>query len=384
MVSSTGTRRGWGIVISLIVTALILTLGVAPLLTSGADHLDAPSLGHLSVNPDDTLNVGKVRGPDDINDLYVFPAATAGRTVLAVTVNPAVNLIGPATFDSGAEYTFNIDATCAIGACDATATTLYTVTFGQPGNGGVQHYVVKANGKAVASGFTNEAKGTTQSRDGVWSFAGLRSDPFFFDLLAFLGTVKGQGTSGLLDGSPSDFFVGLNTMAIVIEVPNAALGGNGANIGVWATTRSGGVQRDQMGRPAINTVFNGTAAQKEAFNTTAPSAQATAMGGVFHSNVASVLLAFSALDSELAYSSAQANGLADVLIPDALTYTVGTNVGLLDGRSLTRDVIDDELNIVTGGYPFPGRNAIGAIPGDAVGPHGDYLPSFPYLGQPHP
>ena len=173
-------------------------------------------------------------------------------------------------------------------------------------------------------------------------------------------------------------------MAIVIEVPNAALGGNGANIGVWATTRSGGVQRDQMGRPAINTVFNGTAAQKEAFNTTAPSAQATAMGGVFHTNVASVLSAFSAGDTEGAYLPPQANGLADALLPDALTYQVGSSVGLLNGRSLTRDVIDDELNIVTGGYPFAGRNATGAIPGDAVGPHGDYLTSFPYLGQPHP
>ena len=152
MVSSTGTRRGWGIFISLIVTALILTLGVAPLLTSGADHLDAPSLGHISVNPDDTLDVGKVRGPDDINDLYVFPAATAGRTVLALRSIRLFNLIGPATFDSGAEYTFNIDTTCAIGACDAAATTLYTVTFGQPG----QRWrpalrVSQGHGKAVAS-----------------------------------------------------------------------------------------------------------------------------------------------------------------------------------------------------------------------------------------
>ena len=44
------------------VTALILTLGVAPMLTSGADHLDAPSLGSISVNPNDSLNVSKVRG----------------------------------------------------------------------------------------------------------------------------------------------------------------------------------------------------------------------------------------------------------------------------------------------------------------------------------
>jgi hypothetical protein len=37
------------------VTALVLTLGVAPMLTSGADHLDAPSLGSISVNPNDEV-----------------------------------------------------------------------------------------------------------------------------------------------------------------------------------------------------------------------------------------------------------------------------------------------------------------------------------------
>lgn len=383
MVSTSTVRRALGIAASLAATGLILTLGVAPLLTSGADHLDAPSLGHIS-NSGDVLDVGKVRGPLDINDLYAFPAATSGRTVLALTVNPAVNLIGPAIFEPGAEYTLNIDTTCGIGACsNASANVRYTVTFGEPGAGGVQHYVVKVSGKAVASGFTNAAKGNTQSREGVWSFAGLRSDPFFFDLLGFLGTVKGQGTQGLTDGSPSDFFTGLNTMAIVLEVPNAALGGDGAQIGVWATTRSGGIQRDQMGRPAINTVFNGTAAQKELFNITAPSAQATASGGVFRTNIKSVLQFFSGLDTEGAYSDTEAFGLADALLPDVLTYQVGSSIALLNGRSLSRDVIDDELNIVTGGYPFAGRDASGAITGDGVGAHGDYQSSFPYLGLPH-
>ncbi len=383
MVSTSTLRRGLGIGVSLLVTALILTLGVAPLLTSGADHLDAPSLGHIS-NTGDVLDVGKVRGPLDINDLYAFPAAASGRTVLAMTVNPAVNLIGPAIFEPGAEYAFNIDTTCGIGDCNASANLRYTVTFGQPDGRGVQNYVVKANGKAVASGFTNQAKGNTQSRDGVWSFAGLRSDPFFFDLLGFLGSVKSQGTRALLDGDQSDFFATLNTMAIVLEVPNAAIGGGGAQIGVWATTRSGGIQRDQMGRPAINTVFNGTVAQKELFNVTAPSAQATASGGVFRTNIKSVLQYFSSLDTEGAYSDAEAFGLADALLPDVLTYEVGSSVDLLNGRSLTRDVIDDELNIVTGGYPFSGRNATGAIPGDGVGSGAHVnLTSFPYLGLPH-
>ena len=372
-------RRSIGTLGVLAVTALILTLGVAPLLASGADHLDAPSLGSISVNPDDTLNVSKVRGPLDINDVYVFRAADPSRTALVMTVNPAVNLLGPATYEAGAEYRLNIDWTG-----DAVADTAYVTTFGDPDANGVQRYTVKRAGRMVAAGFTDDAKGRSQSRNGVRAFAGVRSDPFFFDLLGFLGSVKGQGTRQLNDGNESDFFAGLNTLAIVVEVPNASLGGNGTGIGVWATTRSGGMQADQMGRPAINTVFNASSADKEAFNTTAPAAQPTAMGGAFRSNVIGVLQFFSSLDTEGAYSDAEAGGLADVLLPDVITYTVGSvAAGPLNGRGLADDVIDAELNIVTGGFAFAGRDGDGAIPTDGVGAHGDYLATFPYLGVPH-
>ena len=39
-----------------------------------------------------------------------------------------------------------------------------------------------------------------------------------------------------------------------------------------------------------------------------------------------------------------------------------------------------------GGDPlglFPDRDANGAVTGDGVGPHTDYLTRFPYLGKPH-
>src|SRR5918995_1697202 len=208
-----------------------VTIGLAPMLTSGADHLDAPSLGSISVNPNDSLNVSKVRGPLDINDVYAFRGSNASRTVLAMTVNPAINVLGPTTFQPGAEYILNVDT-----GTDAVADTRITTSFGLPDGRGIQHYTVKQDGRAVASGFTDGAKGRELGRSGVMAFAGMRSDPFFFDLLGFLGSVKGQGTRTLNDGNESDFFVGLNTLAIVVEVPNASIGGSGTNIGVWATT----------------------------------------------------------------------------------------------------------------------------------------------------
>jgi hypothetical protein len=371
---------------SLSVTALgtaivVLTVGVAPFLASAADHLDAPNVGSIHVDGSDNLSVTKVNGPLDINDVYVFKGKSAGHTVLAMTVNPAVNLgIGPSTFRAGGTYTFNVDTNK-----NSRADRRYEVKFGRPNAKGVQSYRVSffwgdGHRATIASGWT----GKSNWQHGVGSFAGVRSDPFFFDLLGFLGSVKGEGTRRLNDGKESDFFVGLNTLAIVIEVPNAQLGGNGRNIGVWGVTRDPSGRRvDQMGRPAINTVFN-PAADKVAFNKTTPYLQPTAMGGKFRANVVNTLAAFSALDKEGAYTAAQTGALADILLPDELRYDVGSvAAGPLNGRGLANDVIDAELNIVTGGFPFAGRNDTGAIPTDGVGAHTDYLGHFPYLGLPH-
>lgn len=359
---------------------VVLTVGAAPFLASAADHLDAPNVGSIHVDGSDNLSVTKVNGPLDINDVYVFKGNSANHTVLAMTVNPAVNLgIGPSTFAHHAEYTFNIDTNG-----NSREDRGYEVTFGSPHKNGSQSYkVVYEKGDhstTIARGMT----GRSTWKHGVGSFAGVRSDPFFFDLLGFLGSVKGEGTRRLDDGKQSDFFVGLNTLAIVIEVPNSQIGGNGRNIGVWGTTRdSHGRRIDEMGRPAINTVFN-PLADKVAFNKTAPYLQPTANGGKFRANVVNTLAGFSALDSEGAYSATETGALADILLPDELRYDVGSAAaGPLNGRGLADDVIDAELNIVTGGFPFAGRNGTGAIPTDGVGPHADYLASFPYLGSAH-
>ncbi|HEX7346980.1 MAG TPA: DUF4331 family protein, partial [Candidatus Limnocylindrales bacterium] len=221
---------------------------------------------------------------------------------------------------------------------------------------------------------------------------GVRSDPFFFDLTGFIGTTTKLTTGTAVGGdalgsNPTDFFANLNTNAIVLSIPNSQLPDT---IGVWAATqyRSGGRWKaaDQMGRPAINTVFN-PAADKDLFNRTPPDRQATASNGKFRTNVINGLKFFSSLDSEGAYSNAQAAALADVLIPDVLVYSRSSSLPApLNGRALADDVIDVELNVTTGGDPlglFADRDATGAVPGDGVGPHTDYLSRFPYLGKPH-
>ena len=350
--------------------ALVVALGAAPMLAHSADHLDAPGL----TPPSGRLDA-------DINDVFAFEGSDASRTVLAVTTHPGAGAIAPLTYATDVNYMINVDRTG-----DAVADLAYVFRFQAPA-GGRQNYSVTrytgSNARTLQQGlaFGSGVTGTpTTMKGSARVFAGLRSDPFFFDLAAFRGAVlgipNGRTFCDQSGGAGLDFFEPLNTNAMVVEVPDDALG---SHIGVWATTTDGSGQVDRMGRPAINTVFN-AGTDKNDFNHGSPS---TDYAG-FSDNVIGVLKYFSGLDTEGSYSDAQATALAHVLLPDMLTYDTSTHaVGPLNGRTLTDDVIDIELNITTGGYPFPGRNGSGAIGSDCVGAHDDLLTSFPYLGMPH-
>ncbi len=370
----------------LTVAGLTLALGGAPLLTTGADHLDAPALGGLT-NMAGEFAPHSEHGDRDINDVYVFEGRNASRTVLAMTTNPAANLFG-AEFGTNVRYVINVDRTG-----DARQDLAYVWRFGSVNGGGAQKYTVTrytganarslATGVKIGSGWTS-GSGVGTAKGGAKVFAGVRSDPFFFDLTGFAGTVFGVGSDSLGD-NPTDFFTPLNTNAVVIEVPDDAIGAK--NIGVWGTTSywngSSWVGADQMGRPAINTVFNtslvdaGAGTTKNQFNTTPPSQQRTAFGGKFRTNVITTLMNINAALGTGCddYDEATAKVLADILLPDVITYDTSTaaNGEALNGRALDDDVIDAELGITTNG----------CVTSDGVGAHGDYLTSFPYLGVPH-
>jgi len=373
--------------------ALTLALGGAPLLVTGADHLDAPALGGLT-NANGDFAPHSDHGDRDINDVYVFQGSNASRTVLAMTTNPAINLFNT-TFGRNVRYAINVDRNG-----DAKQDLAYVWRFSVPNGSGAQSYTVTrytgtnarsyAVGVKVGSGWTS-GSGIGTAKDGIKVFAGVRSDPFFFDLTGFIGTVFHIGTDNLevLDGNANDFFETLNTNALVIEVPDDAIGAT--NIGVWGTTAywsgSSWVAADQMGRPAINTVFNtklvdANAGQtKNRFNATPPSQQRTAFGGLFRTNIITTLTNINAVLGTKAafgcndYDAATAGVLANILLPDVITYNVTTKADgtALNGRALADDVIDAELGITTNS----------CVTSDGVSAHTDYLSSFPYLGVPH-
>ena len=358
--------------------ATIAVVGV-PGGVRAADHLDAPGLTSPSARPD-----------ADINDVYAFNSDRAGRTVLVMTTGPGAGAIAPKTYATDVSYKINVDQngdaiedlsyivkfkrdTARKGA--ANPRQVFTVTK-HVGAGAVN----ATGGAPVATGFSNAPEASMKGGGRAWS--GIRSDPFFFDLDAFRQVVLKQdrGRKSFCDtsGAGVDFFAALNTNAIILDLPNSTLGGK---IGVWAQTLrdSDKTVIDQMGRPAINAVFN-SGEDKNIFNATVPSQQSVKFGP----NVNKTLATFSGLDKEGAYSTAVLGALTGVLIPDTLTFDTATKAaGPLNGRALGDDVIDAELNIVTGGYQVPGRDAAGAIPSDCVAAHSDYSTSFPFLGKPH-
>lgn len=362
--------------------AVVLTIGAAPFLTSAADHIDASAFGSLG-SPGGAFAPNSVNGERDINDVYAFQGADASRTVLVLTTNPAINLFG-GKFGANVRYILNVDDDG-----DAVQDLAYVVRFDN-GAAGSQQYTVErftgrnavtlAHGNVRGTGST-AGDGTTSLRGDGRVFAGVRSDPFFFDLTGFVGTLFNIGEDDL-GVNPTDFFTPLNTNAIVIEVPDDQLGGA---IGVWGQTTwwdgDSWEPGDQMGRPAINTVFNtslvdaSASTTKNQFNATPPSQQRTAFGGKFRMNVITTLTNINAVLGTGApdYTPAQAAGLADFLLPDVLTYDTATVAGGLNGRDLDDDVIDIELGITTNG----------SVTSDGVGAHTDYLAVFPYLGVPH-
>ena len=76
------------------------------------------------------------------------------------------------------------------------------------------------------------------SKDGVRVHAGLRDDPFFFDLQGFKA-IRATGT--MMFDKTRNFFANKNDTIVILEVPKARLGGSANAIDVWATTaRFGG------------------------------------------------------------------------------------------------------------------------------------------------
>lgn len=137
-------------------------------------------------------------------------------------------------------------------------------------------------------------------------------------------------------------------------------------------------QKDQMGRPAVNTVFIG-ASQKDQFNVTVPSMMAAS----YKQTIIDKLTAFGYTTNALGHDKTT---FATILSTDVLnvktsgptTFFDGVNV--LTGRALGDDVIDVELLLIFGG---PSGTSNPGLTKDNVNANDKaFLTSFPYLAAP--
>ncbi len=142
-------------------------------------------------------------------------------------------------------------------------------------------------------------------------------------------------------------------------------------------------QQDQMGRPAINTVFNVAAADKDAFNVTTPSAQGAAFQAKFQARLLALNPGYTT--NLLTYNAATFTGAlaTDVLTASTAgttTFYDGNPANTLSGRTLADDVIDVELILIFGG-PTGGSNP--GLTSDHVNANDKtFSASFPYLAAP--
>jgi hypothetical protein len=229
--------------------ACLATAIIHPRLARSADHLDAPAT--------------KAEAAADVNDVYAFldkPGDPTTKVIYAMTVFPAAP--AGAKFSDTVQYVIHTSSGAKFGATTSDLNIICTFDAAQKAQcwAGADEYV---------TGDASAATGITSASGKFKVFAGLRADPFFFNLAGFknavatvesaaaaltfndagcpqLNTPTAQALQGQLshdpDGgigttsAPVDFFKNLNGLAIVVELDKTVATKGGNIVSVWGST----------------------------------------------------------------------------------------------------------------------------------------------------
>ncbi|HMG36283.1 MAG TPA: DUF4331 family protein [Blastocatellia bacterium] len=303
----------------------------------------------------------------DMTDLYVFAKPGDSQKsviILNVHMSMGVNPLRLTTrepFAPGALYEIKVDTDG-----DAIADLCYSVEFAASKDG-TQTATVRRTQGARAVGPCDDGEVIVEQapvsagREALITkagdyccFFGWRSDPFFFDA---------NGNFNHMQFTGDDFFADKNVCSIVLELPNSALGAD--EVGVWARTLDKAVkgwrQAERGGRPMQAVFLPGE--EREAYLNGQPADDDRFIGVFAHQ-----------LEHMGGYTREDAISLARKLLPDILSYDTRRPCSFpQNGRTLTDDVVDPFLSVLTNGK----------VRGDGVGPHKDLLDEFPYVGPPH-
>jgi len=273
-----------------------------------------------------------------------------------------------------------------------------------------------------------QALQTGKAADGTASFAGVADDPFFIDLRVF-DLIFGGNLSET--GNPT--LSGLNVSSLAVQVPKSVLKSAAGKdtsgvIGVYATTerksvaispdgnRTGSgdwVQVSRLGNPLVNEVVS-SVALKDAFNNLPPAKDASVQGLIDRVNVPEVpkriqtvyglpapatprkdlfsvfLTGVKGLNQPSNVTPAEMLRLNTntpvTANPSRLGVLAGDKGGFPNGRRLTDDVVDIELQTLEGALQPDGSvklvKALAA--GDGVNANDvPFESQFPYVALPH-
>ncbi len=232
------TWTRWGLAV-----AIATTTGSGAI---AADHLDAPTV--------------KTDPTSDITDLYSWN--DAGRVVFVLNVSPLATTTSK--FSDKVQYVIHTESKGAYGAAGTPLDIICTFAVDQK----ISCWV---GNKDYVTGDASGTAGLSSTSGGVKVFAGLRDDPFFFNLDGFKATVsavEGAAASLMFDaaGCPKldaatsaalvkalstdpnstppgagakDFFATKNVLAIVLSIDTKLLNGGGPILASWASTNKG-------------------------------------------------------------------------------------------------------------------------------------------------
>ncbi len=357
----------------------------------------------------------------NLTDLYVFrdgdqnPKASKDDLVFIMNTNPRSVARQQYFFSNRARYEFKV---ARVKNNDATPTGKADITlrfeFDAPKADQSQRITMTAirDGKAFkARSITTPLGQAAQGRNirlgqsQFQVFAGLREDPFFFDVEQFFRVRAGALGRGPAVGfrSPDqalDFTKGYNVNAIALKVPIQWLQGNSkaTTFDVWETisvpTGKGKFKQvERLARPGIN---EGLVVSNDFLNTlnaVGPDFEAAALAGNPKASKAAGPVVGEAIQTLKALGNDQnrAQALIGAFLPDVMRIDTTAETGYgkalnakgspIRGRLLKDDVIDTTLSVLTNGAITSDNVSYDGIPGNPGQGHAPLLKRFPYLAE---
>lgn len=360
----------------------------------------------------------------NLTDLFVFreqdqnPGESPGNLVLIMNTNPRSLARQQYYFSTRARYEFRIarvaDKNAAVtgvpnaivrfefGAPDANKQQAVTITTIVDGNTTV------ATGKTtpITSGSQPVINNVSLGGSNATVFAGLREDPFFFDVEQYFRVRAGaRGIGPAVGFRPAntavDFTKGYNVNAIAIRIPISLIaGGSGKVFDVWETISVPGAagkftQFERLARPLINEALVVQNDFLNALNMVGPDFEAAALAGQQPAAgiAAPIVGDVTATLKAIGNSDKRVDALLGAFLPDVMRIDTAGASGYANdlntkgspvrGRLIKDDVFDITISVLTNGAITTDNVSYEGTPGNPAQGHDPLTPSFPYLALPN-